>query len=231
MGFMLSLISRTRATGSRRVRPLPSLQDWLQDVANVWPVVWANKATLIPILVGIVVFEWVILSFWYSGRLASKEAEIRLQGRQLADYRVASPAEAKARIEALEQWLRRFEPRQLTDDQQKTLRERARVHEHQELTIIFESGSDCATYAAAFEAALREAGWDLHNWQIVNPPRRPRSGIAVQVPDLNNIPREAELLRTALVAAHVDIELINMKDFPAKSPVQLLITATVSSLG
>ena len=209
---------------------MPSLQDWLQDVANVWPVVWANRATLIPILVGIVVFEWVILSFWYSGRLARKEAEIRLRDRQLADYRVATPAEAKARIEALEQWLRRFEPRQLTDDQQKILRERGRVYEHQELTIIFETGSDCATYAAAFEAALREAGWNVHNWQIVNPPRRPRSGIAVQVPDLSNIPREAELLRTALVAAHVDIELLNMKDFPPKSPVQLLITATAYSL-
>jgi len=209
---------------------LPSLQDWLQDVANVWPVVLANRATLIPILVGIVVFEWVILSFWYSGRLASKEAEIRLQDRQLADYRVTSPEEAKARIEALEQWLRRFEPRQLTDDQQKTLRERALVYEHQELTIIIESGSDCATYAATFEAALREAGWDVHNWQIVNPPQRPKTGIAVQVPDLNNIPREAELLRTALVAAHVDIELINMKDFPSKSPIQLLITASDSSL-
>jgi hypothetical protein len=209
---------------------LPTLQDWLQDVANVWPVVLANRATLIPILVSIVVFEWVILSFWYSGRLASKEAEIRLQARQLADHRVTSPAEAKARIEALEQWLRRFEPRQLTDDQQKILIDRARVHEHQELTIIFETGSDCATYATAFEATLREAGWNVHNWQIANPPRRPMSGIAVQVPDLNNIPREAELLRTALVAAHIDIELINMKDFPPKSPVQLLITATASSL-
>ena len=209
---------------------MPSLQDWLQVVANVWPVVWANRATLIPILVGIVVLEWAILSFWYSGRLASKEAEIRLQNRQLADYRVTSPAQAKARIEALEQWLRRFEPRQLTDDQQKILRERARVHEHHELTIIFEADSDCATYAAAFEATLREAGWVVYNYQIANPPRRPRSGIAVQVPDLNNIPREAELLRTALVAAHVDIELINMKDFPPKSPVQLLITATTPSL-
>ena len=83
---------------------MPSLQDWLQDVANVWPVVWANKATLTPILVGIVVFEWVILSFWYSGRLARKEAEIRLQDRQLADYwdklHVSSPADAEARIEA-----------------------------------------------------------------------------------------------------------------------------------
>ena len=209
---------------------MPSLQDWLQDVVNVWPVVWANKATLIPILVGTVVFEWVILSFWYSGRLASKEAVIRLHGRQLADYRVTSPAEAKARISSLEQWLRRFEPRQLTDDQQKNLIERARVHEHDELTIIFETVSDCATYAAAFEAALREAGWNVHTWQIVNPPRRPESAIAVQVPDLNNIPREAELLRTALVAAHVDIELIDMKDFPQKSPVQLLITATSSGL-
>jgi hypothetical protein len=193
-------------------------------------VVWANKAALIPILVGIVVSEWVILSFWYSGRLASKEAEIRLQNRQLADYRVTSPAQAKARIEALEQWLRRFEPRQLTDDQQKILRERARVHEHHELTIIFEADSDCATYAAAFEATLRESGWVVYNYQIANPPPRPRSGIAVQVADLNNIPREAELLRTALVAAHIDIELINMKDFPPKSPVQLLITATAASL-
>ena len=51
----------------------------------------------------------------------------------------------------------------------------------------------------------------------------------MQVRYLNNVPREAELLRPALVAAHVDIELINMKDFPAKSPVQLLITATASS--
>jgi len=28
-----------------------------------------------------------------------------------------------------------------------------------------------------------------------------------------------------LVAAHVDIELINMEDFPLKSPLQLLVTA------
>ena len=172
-----------------------------------------------------------MLSFWYSGRLASKEAEIRLQGRELADHRVTSPAEARARIDSLEQWLRRFEPRQLTDDQRKILIERAHVHEHHELTIIFETGSDCATYAAAFEAALREAGWNVHNWQVVLPPRRPSSGIAVQVPDLNNIPREAELLRTASVAAHVDIELINMEDFPSKSPVQLLITPTASGSG
>jgi hypothetical protein len=179
----------------------------------------------------------VILRFWYGGRLSSKDAQIELQDRQLADYRDklqgASPEEAKARIDALEKRLGQFEPRRLTDNQRKILIERARVYDHNpelypELSIISEASSDCTTYAAAFEATLREAGWMVGNWQIAIPPRRPRTGIAVQVPDLNNLSKEAELLRTALQAAQVDIELMHMKDFPAKSPVQLLITAKAS---
>jgi len=212
--------------------PMGSQQKLVQDLVNGWPMIKANPATFIAIVVAIAFVEWVILHFWYRGRLSSKDAQIELQDRQLADYRdklhVATPGEAKQRIDALEERLRRFEPRQLTDDQRKILIERARVYEHHELTIVVETGSDCSTYAAGFEATLREAGWDVHNWTIVNPPRRPRFGIAVQVPDLNNIPKEAELLRTALVAAYVDIELMHMEDFPVRTSIQLLITAGAS---
>lgn len=203
----------------------------LQDLVNGWPMIEANPATFIAIVVVIAFAEWVILRFWYGGRLSSKDAQIELQDRQLADYRDklqgASPEEAKARIDALEKRLGQFEPRRLTDNQRKILIERARVNDH-ELTIICEASSDCMTYAAAFEAPLREAGWTVYNYQIPNPPQRPRTGIAVQVPDLNNLSKEAGLLRTALQAAQVDIELMHMKDFPAKSPVQLLITAKAS---
>jgi hypothetical protein len=190
---------------------MPSLQEWLQDVVNMWPVIWANKATLIPILVGIVVFEWLILRFWYSGQLASKDAEIKLQDRQLADYRG------------------RIEPRQLTAEQRKILIERARGYVHHKLTITYEGPCpDCATYAMAFEATLREAGWVVHNWHIEIPPQRPRTGIAVLVPDLNNLSKEAESLRTALVAADVDIDLMHLGDFAVQGPLQLLITARAS---
>lgn len=189
----------------------------------------ANPATFIAIFVAIVLVVWFIFKFSYSRVLASKNAQIELQDRQLADYRDklhgASPQEAKARIDTLEERLRQFEPRRLTDDQRKILIERARVYEHHELTIVVEASSDCANYAAAFEATLREAGWVVHNWQIINPPQRPTTGIAVQVPDLNNLSKEAGLLRTALVAAHVDIELMHMSDFPQRGPLQLLITA------
>jgi hypothetical protein len=187
-------------------------------------VIWANKATLIPILVGVIVIVWGASKSWYN-------REIKFLDRQLADYREklkgATPEEAKARIDALEKGLRQIEPRRLTDDQRKILIERARVHDR-ELTIIFEASSDCTTYVAAFEATLRGAGWVVYNWQIVNPPRRPRAGIAVQVPDLKNLSKEAGLLWTALQAAQVDVELMNMKDFPPRSPVQLLITARAS---
>jgi len=205
------------------------LPQWVQDLVNGWPMIKANPATFIAILVAIVLVVWFIFRFSYSRVLASKNAQIELQDRQLADYRdklhVASPQEAKARIDTLEQRLRQFEPRRLTDDQRKILIERARAYEHHELTILSEASSDCPGYAAAFEATLKEAGWVVHNWKIENPPQRPRTGIAVQVPDLNDLSTEARLLRTALVAAHVDIELINMEDFPLKSPLQLLVTA------
>jgi hypothetical protein len=203
----------------------------LQDLVNGWPMIEANPVTFIAILVVMLVAVWIALSYLYGQRIASKDAQIQLLDRQVADYKDklhgASPDQAKARIDALEARLGQFEPRRLTDNQRKILIERARVNDH-ELTIICEASSDCMTYAAAFEAPLREAGWTVYNYQIPNPPQRPRTGIAVQVPDLNNLSKEAGLLRTALQAAQVDIELMHMKDFPAKSPVQLLITAKAS---
>jgi len=59
----------------------------------------ANPATFIAILVAIALVVWFIFRFSYSRVLASKNAQIELQDRQLADYRdklhVASPQEAK----------------------------------------------------------------------------------------------------------------------------------------
>src|SRR5215469_4262918 len=97
--------------------PMGSQPKLVQDLVNGWPMIKANPATFIAIVVAIAFVEWVILHFWYRGRLS---------------------------------------------------RERARVYEHHELTIVVETGSDCRTYAAGFEATLKEAGWDVHNWTIEN---------------------------------------------------------------
>jgi hypothetical protein len=63
--------------------------------------------------------------------LASKNSQIELLDRQIADYKVklndASPADAKDRIRALEARVGRVEPRQLSPEQKKVINENVKL--------------------------------------------------------------------------------------------------------
>jgi acyl-CoA synthetase (AMP-forming)/AMP-acid ligase II len=95
------------------------MPQWLQEVVNGWPMIWANIPTFIAILVVMLVAVWIALNYLYGQQIASKDAQIQLLDRQVADYKDklhgASPDQAKARIDALEKRLGQFEPRRLTD--------------------------------------------------------------------------------------------------------------------
>jgi hypothetical protein len=72
----------------------------MQDLTSGWPMIRANLPTFFVILVLIIGAVWWVLDWRYSGVLASKNGQIELQDRQLADYRQkldgASPDQAKA---------------------------------------------------------------------------------------------------------------------------------------
>ena len=86
------------------------MPQWMQDLTAGWPMIRANLPTFFVILVLMVGAVWVAFSWAYSGVLASKNGQIELQDRQLADYRDklkgATPEEAKAKIDALEDKVR-----------------------------------------------------------------------------------------------------------------------------
>ena len=75
-----------------------------------WPMIRANLPTFAVILVLMIGAIWVVINWSYSGVLASKTGQIELQDRQLSDYREklkgASPEQAKARIDTLEEQAR-----------------------------------------------------------------------------------------------------------------------------
>jgi hypothetical protein len=87
-----------------------SMPQWMQDLFAGWPMIRANLPTFLVILVLMVGVVWVVVNWSYSGVLASKSAQIELQDGQLADYRDklkgATPEEAKAKIDALEDKVR-----------------------------------------------------------------------------------------------------------------------------
>ena len=70
----------------------------------------ANLPTFFVILFLAIGVIWVVVNWSYSAVLASKNGQIELQDRQLADYRDklkgATPEEAKAKIDALEEKVR-----------------------------------------------------------------------------------------------------------------------------
>jgi hypothetical protein len=83
------------------------MPQWMQDLTEGWPMIRANLPTFFVILVLIIGAVWVAFNWSYGSVLASKNGQIELQDRQLADYRDklkgATPEEAKAKIDALEE--------------------------------------------------------------------------------------------------------------------------------
>ena len=83
-----------------------SMPQWMQAIFAGWPMIRANLPTFFVILVLMVGAAWIVVNWSYSALLSSKNGQIELQDRQLADYREklkgATPEEAKAKIDALE---------------------------------------------------------------------------------------------------------------------------------
>jgi hypothetical protein len=141
------------------------MPQWMQDLTTGWPMIRANLPTFFVILVLIIGTVWWVMDWRYGGVLASKSGQIELQDRQLADYRDklkgATPEEAKAKIDALE------------DKVRNTIGDRWEVLTKEEFTKLVEFVAPLAKrriqvmyvnylgkdLARSFADAFEKAGW------------------------------------------------------------------------
>jgi hypothetical protein len=142
------------------------MPQWMQDLFAGWPMIRANLPTFFVILALIIGVVWVVVNWSYSGVLASKNGQIELQDRQLADYRDklkgATPEEAKAKIDMLEKTVRlaigqAWIP--LTQQQIANLASRLKQIPKGRAQIMYENalGKELAT--SIFEA-FKQAEWN-----------------------------------------------------------------------
>jgi hypothetical protein len=181
----------------------------------------AIKAAPYPFLLAIAVVGgaiWFVVNYLYSERISSKDAQLQLADRQIADYKQklsgASPDEAKAKIDALERRILQLEPRRITPQQRQTFVETVRAPDKtHRIMVQHESGCpDCPLYAAAFERALRDAGWNVENGVVMGPAQRPARGIGLMVVD--PLSPDPVLLQRAFRSAQIDIEIMKMDPSP-----------------
>jgi hypothetical protein len=140
--------------------------EWVIKLLEQWAVV---KAAPIPFAVVIVIVGavlWLAIGWSYNAVLNSKNAQIELQDRQLADYREklggASPSEAKAELDALKEKVRntigdKWTP--LMSSELAALKDRlATAPKKIRVQIMYENylGKDLAQ---SFLDAFKQAGW------------------------------------------------------------------------
>jgi hypothetical protein len=141
------------------------MSEWIVKLLEQWDTV---KAAPIPFTIAIIIAAaiiWVAVEWSYRGILGSKNAQIELQDRQLADYRDklkgASPEEAKAKIDALESTIRttigsRWKP--LTQDESARLTAAVAPLPKRRIQVMYgnQLGKDLAQSIAD---AFTKAGW------------------------------------------------------------------------
>ena len=180
---------------------------------------------------------WSLVHWSYRTVLAGKNAYVAsLEGR-LADYESsvngASPAEARRRIDAMENELTalriRLTPRRLTSAQRQALSDRSRrpsgVPSRNLSVIVEESCGDCAAFAADISDALRAVdNWIVASHSVSRLSDRSRSGLAIRLVDPTRPSQEAVVIQEALRSAGLAFSVI-----PAASVsgVELLVTERV----
>ena len=138
----------------------------MQDLTAGWPMIRANLPTFFVILVLMVGAVWVAFNWSYGGVLASKNGQIELQDRQLADFRDklkgATPEQAKDKIDSLEGTLRKmignnWEP--LRRPQIASFAIKLKEIEKSRAQIMYENPRGKELAQSILEA-FKEAGWN-----------------------------------------------------------------------
>jgi hypothetical protein len=138
----------------------------MQDLISGWPMIRANLPTFFVILVLIIGAIWWIMNWRYGDLLASKNGQIELQDRQLADYKQkldgASPDQAKSKIDALERRVRvtvgkEWEP--LTRVEIVALTSKLKAISKTRIQIMYENALG-KELAESFLEAFKAADWD-----------------------------------------------------------------------
>jgi hypothetical protein len=171
----------------------------------------------------------------YSSVLASKNSQMELQDRQLADYREklhgATPDEAKARIDALERQLgdlrREFAPRKLTQVQREKFALAISKLTSSTIQIANDmSVADSAGYANEFRVLFQRAGWKVSSPSVLGPGAIPASGLGIQVGDQRALSDIERGIADAMKEAGIPYDLIRGRPSPG-ADVGLLITSAL----
>jgi hypothetical protein len=204
----------------------------IKHITDEWSVVGAAPLTFIVLAILMLGATFLVLSWFYSGRLENLEGRIKMRDDQITEYKEklsgASPDEAKARIEALETKIAVLMPRQLSATARTQL---AAVASRAPATLrILHDGAihDANRYAADLGDAFGKGSWNVSYGMVIGIGQPIPSGVGLTVNDVANLTASQVALADALRASDVPFDFLMRGRPMAGVDAELTITAKVT---
>lgn len=148
---------------------------------------------------------------WQSGVITNLESRIALRDDRIADYErkldVASPDEAKQRLDALEKQIRALGPRTLSPDQMKAIGRRI-AGQSAIIEITHDmAAADAKALTAAFAVTFQRAGWKTIQPMVMGLGNHPPSGLALQVANPSQLRPIENTVKQALEDAGIEYDI------------------------
>ncbi|HMT40535.1 MAG TPA: hypothetical protein PKC48_03330 [Sphingorhabdus sp.] len=161
---------------------------------------------------------WLAVKHTFATRLENARSTIDLQDRQLQDYKDkldgASPEQAKARLDALEQRIedgfRALAPRRVSDEQRQAMVAILDAEHGNHVTIAQDAAiADARPLAQGIAAVFHAARWTTSSAMVMGLGNPPPSGVGLMVQDQNNLTPPQRAIYNALQAAGIAFDIQN----------------------
>ena len=191
------------------------MSDIIERIKQEWGVISAApwSAAIIATVTGGCI--WFFVNQINAGTLSAKDATIETLKTENQSYKDklngASPDEARAQINDLENRLAKIEPRRLREDERRAIARFVVIPAAgKQFLISIESDMscpDCAQYAADFLAITDNAHWSSIAPKVMGVTRASPKGIAILTPDPGSPLPEAEAFVRGLTEAKIPFDL------------------------
>lgn len=175
----------------------------VEYVANSWDLIEGQPNLFLAVAI---IVATAVTFYWrhhFSGQLNTLRERLALKDERLSDYQAkldgASPDEAKARIDALEERVQslaeEIAPRRLNDEQMKSITTLA-ASSLGHISVVHDmSCPEGGRLSVAFQRAFKEAGWEVSGGIVGGLCNPPSEGILLTTQDV-----ETESGRAAIAA-------------------------------
>jgi hypothetical protein len=195
---------------------LDSIVNWISgewSVVSQAPIIFVASV----ILVGLII--WKLSQREFSTRLTNAESTLSLRNAQLLDYKEklsgATPDQAKARMDALEERLNELGPRiaalgprKLSAEQKHQMLPILEFHRGSLVSICSDAASaDAASYSKGLAKAFNAAAWNVQPSMAMGIGDPPPSGMGLLVNDPSNLTVQQQSIASALEAAGLEFDI------------------------